>query len=149
MSARKAVAMVAMLAMALLVTGRLRGQQGQPAEHKHDHMAGMDMGPAKHAEHDAVPAMGPGRHHMGPHMKLTAPRQQTPEDSERADAIAKTLRAAIEKYKDYRMAIANGYQPFLPNLPLPEYHFTNYKNGFLEAFTFDPARPTSDRKSVV
>jgi hypothetical protein len=143
MSARKAVAMVAMLVLALLVAGRLPGQQEPPAEHQHDHMAGMDMDPAKHAEHDAVHAMGPGRHHMGPHMKLTAPREQTPEDLDRADAIVKTLRAAIEKYKDYRMAIADGYQPFLPNLPLPEYHFTNYKNGFLEAFTFDPARPTS------
>ncbi len=31
----------------------------------------------------------------------------------------------------------------LPNVPQPEYHFTNYGHGFLEAFTFDPARPTS------
>jgi hypothetical protein len=28
-------------------------------------------------------------------------------------------------------------------VPQPEYHFTNYTNGFLEAFSFDPARPTS------
>jgi hypothetical protein len=28
-------------------------------------------------------------------------------------------------------------------LPLPEYHFTNYRYGFREAFTFSPARPTS------
>jgi len=41
------------------------------------------------------------------------------------------------------VALADGYKIFLPNLPQPEYHFTNYKNGFLEAFTFDPARPTS------
>ena len=31
----------------------------------------------------------------------------------------------------------------MTNLPQPEYHFTNYMNGFLEAFTFNPARPTS------
>ena len=31
----------------------------------------------------------------------------------------------------------------MPDIPQPEYHFTSYKNGFLEAFTFDPARPTS------
>jgi len=27
----------------------------------------------------------------------------------------------------------DGYKIFLPNLPQPEYHFTNYVNGFLEA----------------
>ncbi len=41
------------------------------------------------------------------------------------------------------MALADGYKPFLPNLRQKEYHFTSYWHGFLEAFTFDPARPTS------
>lgn len=41
------------------------------------------------------------------------------------------------------MAIADGYRPFLPQLPLPEYHFTNYWRGFLAGFRFDPAKPTS------
>ena len=53
------------------------------------------------------------------------------------------LRTGIEKYKDYHVALDEGFKIFLPNVPQPEYHFTNYKNGFLEAFTFDPARPTS------
>src|SRR5271165_1668128 len=51
--------------------------------------------------------------------------------------------AAIPNYKDYHVALNDGYKIFLPNVPQPEYHFTNYTNGFLEAFTFDPARPTS------
>ncbi len=55
----------------------------------------------------------------------------------------KTLRGALHKYSDYRVALADGFQPFLPNIPQPQYRFTNYWHGFLEAFTFDPARPTS------
>jgi hypothetical protein len=70
-------------------------------------------------------------------------RAQTPEDLERANEIVSQLRAGIEKYKDYHVALDDGFKIFLPNLPQPEYHFTNYRNGFLEAFTFDPARPTS------
>ena len=57
--------------------------------------------------------------------------------------IVEQLRAAIEKYKDYHVALNDGYKIFMPNVPQQEYHFTNYENGFLEAFTFDPARPTS------
>jgi hypothetical protein len=55
----------------------------------------------------------------------------------------KTLRSALEKYKDSNAAVKDGYRPFLPNVALPEYHFTNYRQAFFEAFTFDPARPTS------
>ena len=85
-----------------------------------------------------------GHHHEpGPHMYMTAPRPQTPQDFERAERVVHELRGGIEKYKDYRAALADGYKIFLPNLPQKEYHFTSYKNGFLEAFTFDPARPTS------
>jgi len=49
----------------------------------------------------------------------------------------------MEKYKDYHVALNEGFKIFRPNLPQKEYHFTNYTNGFLEALTFDPARPTS------
>jgi hypothetical protein len=41
------------------------------------------------------------------------------------------------------VALNDGFKIFLPNIPQPEYHFTSYRNGFLEAFTFDPRRPTS------
>src|SRR5580704_16692313 len=63
--------------------------------------------------------------------------------SERAGVIEEKLRAGIEKYKDYHVALNEGFRIFMPNFPQLEYHFTSYKNGFLEAFTFDPARPTS------
>src|SRR5713226_8261939 len=117
-------------------------QESQPVDH--GKMPGMDMDDAKANEAHAVHDMTPG--HMDAHnlhMHMTAMRPQTSEDAARANEIVTQLRSGIEKYKDYRAALNDGYKIFLPNLPQPEYHFTNYVNGFLEAFTFDPARPTS------
>ena len=140
MSARKGPAILAALALTFLGVARLNAQQ--PVEH-HQHPPAAADDPDKKVEQGAVHSMMPGHHHDGPHIKLTAPRPQTPEDLARADAVVKTLRAALEKYRDYRVALADGYRPFLLNIPQPQYHFTNYRNGFLEAFTFDPAQPTS------
>lgn len=113
----------------------------------HHGRPGMDMSDEKTSEQHAVHDMHnmmEGHHHVpGPHMQMTAPRPQTPQDAVRAEQVVTELREGIEKYKDYRFALADGYHIFLPNIPQPEYHFTSYKNGFLEAFTFDPARPTS------
>ena len=106
-------------------------------------MSGMDMDDAKANEAHAVHDMTMGEHAHSTHMHMTSPRPETPEDAARAKEIVDQLRAGIAKYKDYHVALADGYKIFLPNLPQPEYHFTNYRNGFLEAFTFDPARPTS------
>lgn len=106
-------------------------------------MPGMDMDDAKANEAHAVRDMTPGEHARNAHMLMTSPRPETPEDAARAKEIADQLRAGIAKYKDFHVALADGYKIFLPNLPQSEYHFTNYRNGFLEAFKFDPARPTS------
>jgi hypothetical protein len=103
----------------------------------------MDMDDAKSSEQDATHDMAHMQHAGNPHMHMTAARPQTAADAERANEIVKELRAGIAKYKDYHAALDDGYKIFLPNVPQPEYHFTNYTNGFLEAFTFDPARPTS------
>jgi len=114
-------------------------------------MPGMNMpsgdhqgaNPQQQAEAQAMNAMHPGHMMETAHMRMTAPRPPTPEDLKRADQIVATLKEVLEPYKDYRYALANGYQIFLPNMPQPEYHFNNYWNGFVESFTFDPARPTS------
>ena len=111
-------------------------------------MAGMDMShgqmtPDQMAQHDANGQMIPGHQHMGPHMKMSTKRAATSEDWAKADEVVNELREGIEKYKDYRAALADGFEPFLPNLPQPMYHFTNARNGFLESFTFDASRPTS------
>jgi hypothetical protein len=114
-------------------------QASEPAS-----MPGMDMpGDEKSSEHAAIDAMNAGHDAHSEHMYMTTMRQRTPEDLQRANEIVTQLRGAIEKYKDYHVALDEGFKIFLPNISQPEYHFTNYKNGFLEAFTFDPARPTS------
>ena len=115
-----------------------RQQQGMDPN-----MPGMDMDDAKTNEAHAVHDMTPGEHAHNAHIHMTSPRPETREDAAHAKEIVEQLRNGIAKYKDYHVALADGYKIFLPNLPQPEYHFTNYRNGFLEAFTFDPARPTS------
>jgi hypothetical protein len=82
-------------------------------------------------------------HGGGAHMRMTEMRPQTAADVERAKQIAAQLRSGIEKYRDYHVALNEGYKIFLLNLPQQEYHFTKYKNGFLEALRFDPSEPTS------
>ncbi len=110
----------------------------------HNSMPGMDMDDAKANEAHAVHDMTPGHVDAhSSHMHMTAMRPQTPADAARPNEIVSQLRSGIEKYKDYHVALDDGYKIFLANLPQPEYHFTKYVNGFLEAFTFDPARPTS------
>jgi hypothetical protein len=116
-------------------------QEAQETDHAS--MPGMDMDEAKSNEKDAMQDMAHMDHGNSTHMYMTALRTQTAGDQQRAEEIVKELRAGIEKYKDYHVALNDGYKIFLPNVPQPEYHFTNYRNGFLEAFTFDPARPTS------
>jgi hypothetical protein len=114
----------------------------------HD-MPGMKMDHTRdekdqQAEHGAMDAMSHMHHHqMGPHMYMTKLRATTPQDWAKADEIVRELRESIEKYKDYHVALEDGFRIFMPNLPQAEYHFTNYYNGYLESFSFDPTRPTS------
>jgi hypothetical protein len=119
-----------------------QAQESQSMDH--GKMSGMDPDDAKADEAHAVHDMTPG--HMDAHnlhMHMTAMRPTTPEDTARANEIVSQLRSGIAKYKDYHVALDEGYRIFLPNVPQPEYHFTKYVNGFLEAFSFDPSRPTS------
>ncbi len=115
----------------------------QPTTNVHANMPGMDMEDVRASEHTAMADMATMHHGNTPHMRMTQRLAPAPGDQQRAVEIEEKLRAGIEKYKDYHVALNEGFKIFLPNVPQAEYHFTNYTNGFLEAFTFDPARPTS------
>jgi len=116
----------------------------QEPEVDHSSMPGMDMADENANEKAAVHDMTFGHHNAhAQHITMTAMREQTPADVQRADEIVAQLRTGVEKYRDYRVALNDGFKIFMPNVPQPEYHFTSYRNGFLEAFTFDPRRPTS------
>jgi hypothetical protein len=85
---------------------------------------------------------GGGGNMMG-HMVMTAPRTAKTGDLEKAKAIAERAKAAMAPYQDYHKALADGYQIFLPNIPQPQYHFTNYGYGLEARLHFSPDKPTS------
>ena len=104
-------------------------ENGRAREHDHsDSMPGMNMDGMKmdddsgnHAQTGAMQSMAHS-HHMamdGAHMRMTAARPVADGDRERAQQIVDTLAPAIQKYKDYHVALAEGYRIFAPNLPQP------------------------------
>jgi hypothetical protein len=84
-----------------------------------------------------------GHMDMGPHMKMTALRPAKTGDAERAKEVVESARKASEHYIDYHVALAEGFQIFLPNIPQKMYHFTNYRYAREAAFHFNPEHPTS------
>ena len=86
-------------------------------------MPGMDM------SGDAdMKNMGPSMAAMAGHMYMTPLRPPQPGDMEKAKAVVATLRATMERYKDYRKALADGYSIAGPEIKQPQYHFLNKAN---------------------
>src|SRR6266404_4248924 len=110
------------------------------AQHQHGSAPPSDAGQAMEHSASAMEA-----HHLdsGPHMKMTGLRALHAGDQQKADAVLEGARHAAEKYRDYRTALADGFQIFLPNLPQKMYHFTNYEYGFEAVFGLNPEHPTS------
>lgn len=81
--------------------------------------------------------------HMAGHMYMTVLRPEQPGDQKKADAIVTAAKTAMAPYQDYHQALADGYRIFLPNVPQPQYHFTNHANGLEARSHFDPLKPTS------
>ncbi len=86
---------------------------------------------------------GGGMAHMAGHMHMTELRTPAPGDQQKSDAIVAAAKTAMEPYQDYHKALADGYRIFLPNIPQPQYHFTNALNGLEARRHFDPLKPTS------
>jgi hypothetical protein len=96
----------------------------------------------RHSE-EAVTSMAETHAHMGPHFRWTVLQIANQADQERAAEIVTILRKSLEPYRDYRKAIEDGYEPFLPNVKQQHYHFTSKWRGFKSAFRFNPKQPTS------
>ena len=138
---------------AVVLAGSFSVLWGQQQKSSSD-MAGMNM-PGQSADMHDMPGMGndgsahamhamEGHHmDMGAHMKMTALRDVKSGDQEKADHIVEAARTVAEKYQDYKVALADGYKIFLPNLPQKQYHFTNYWYGFEAGMRFNPDHPTS------
>ncbi len=120
----------------------LEGPQQSP-DTDHANMLGMNMPAGQSNEQAAMEDMAGMHHGDQAHMHMTSARPEGSNDQQRAEEVVKELRAGIEKYKDYHVALNDGFQIFHPEIAQPEYHFTGYANGFEAAFAFDVARPTS------
>jgi hypothetical protein len=87
--------------------------------------------------------MGESMAAMANHMCVTPLRPGQPGDEEKAQAVIAQVKAAMEKYKDYKKAIADGYAQANPTVDQPQFHFTNEANAKRADTEFDPSRPTS------
>jgi hypothetical protein len=103
---------------------------------------GSDMDHHEHAE-GAVDAMTPHLQHTGPHMKWTTLRPANVDDARRGEQIVQTLREELAKYKDYHVAVNEGYAPLHPDRKAKHYHFVNKRHRFMARTRFDPASPSA------
>ena len=110
---------------------------------KKDKMAGLDVRCMSNMNGVPMDDMGPSMAAMMCHMYVTPLRPLQPGDEERAKAIVSAIKAAIEKYKDYRKAIADGYVQGNPEVKQTHYHFNNDAYAHQADLHFDPTKPTS------
>jgi hypothetical protein len=115
--------------------------------HDMSQMSGQDSGRDSGEDADArahVMQSMEGHHmEMGAHMKMTALRTPQPGDAEKAQQVVVAARGVMEKYKDYHVALDEGFTIFHPEVPQKQYHFTNYRSAFEAAVKFNPEHPTS------
>jgi hypothetical protein len=104
------------------------------AEEEHQH---------GHHEVETVSSMTGSHAHLGPHFRWTTLRPANEADQATAWDILRKLRQELGKYREYQAAVHDGYEPFLPNVQQPHYHFTRKWNGLKATFRFDPKQPTS------
>jgi hypothetical protein len=113
------------------------------ASDKKHNMRGMDMACMADMNGVDMSAMGPSMAAMQCHMYVTPLRPPQPGDAEKAKAVVAAVKATMEKYKDYKIAIADGYLQANPQVKQPQYHFNNEAYAREADSRFDPTRPTS------
>lgn len=92
---------------------------------------------------DDMSSMGPSMAAMVGHMYMTPLRSKQPGDEEKAKAVVAQAKATMERYKDYRKALLDGYVIANPKLKQPQYHFINKANTQEADLHFDSSRPSS------
>ena len=110
-------------------------QQGAPMAS----MPGMDMD----GDMTSMKDMGPSMAAMAHHMRLTALRPKKPGDDEKVKAVVAQVRASIERYRDYRQALKDGFAIANPDVDQPQFHFNSEANIQEAARHFDPTKPSS------
>ena len=132
-SFRRAEVLALILAVTFLASPHGRSQQAQ-----HAGMPGMNM-----HDHEDMSDMGPSMAAMSGHMYMTLLRPKQPDDLDKAKTVVATVKASIERYKDYRKALLDGYHIANPKLKQPQYHFISDTNTREADLHFDPSKPTA------
>ncbi|MDQ6768488.1 MAG: twin-arginine translocation signal domain-containing protein [Gemmatimonadota bacterium] len=115
-------------------------------QHSHDHPDTAAASRTSHVSSDPMNRIAGDwkMEAMANHMAYSSTRPLTVQDSARAAYVINELRQAIAKYQDVKVAEADGYKMFAPEIKnQPQYHFTKGWNAIRNQFGFDPARPTS------
>ena len=120
---------------------------GEP-QHDHSAMAASAsrLAPAQQQDlNTATEAMNSHdhEHHMGAHMRMSELRASNAADTAKAQQIVDSARSSLEKYKDVKVAEAEGFKIFMPQVKQPMYHFTNWKYAMEAGWGFNPEHPTS------
>lgn len=117
--------------------------QGRANHGAHDSASASSGDPAA-TEAERTMSGGHRDARLAAHMRMTPSRPMTGEDSVRATRIVAELRRSLERYRDVRVATADGFRQFAPGMQGQRvHHFTNYRQAFAEHFRFDPAKPSS------
>ena len=136
------------LAMGALLLTTMLGHAWQQ-DPKMAGMAGMSADPSGHPCDEmadsmhSMSVMGQSMAAMTNHMCITPLRPKQPGDEERAKALVALVRVSIEKYKDYKKALADGYVIANPTVVQPQYHFMNNTNARLADTQFDATKPSA------
>lgn len=105
-------------------------------------MAAPEEHPDNHAAAAAEHAMA-GTVAEDLHLRLTPLRHPSPGDSARAAEILAIMRRDLAKYRDIRVAQADGFRQYIPGGAAPVQHYTKLRWAFQSRNKLDPARPTS------
>lgn len=136
------------LAIGALSLTTLLGHAWQQ-DQKMSGMGGMSTDPSGHpcddmgASVNGMSVMGQSMAAMTNHMCITPPRPKQSGDEEKIKALIAQIKAAIEKYKDYKKALADGYVIANPSVVQPQYHFMNNANVRVADTRFDPTKPSA------
>lgn len=105
-----------------------------------DSMPGMDMSGKNDMD---MKNMGPSMAAMAGHMIVTPLRPKQPGDEEKAKAVIAEAKATMERYQDYKNALADGYVWLNPKAKQTQYHFENNANAHEAETHFDPTKPSA------
>jgi hypothetical protein len=132
------------VAMVLISRGLLLSPllgYARPQDPQKGSMPGMDM--SGMGDMGDMNDNGPSMAAMAGHMYITPRRPKQPGDEEKAKAVVAKVKAMMERYKDYRKALADGYFIANPKVKQPQYHFMNNANTQQADVHFDPGKPTA------